>query len=123
MQVQNSCKAMIQIKFLLSRAYMHTIWNFMTCQYNFGRITLPVSPWNNGVFCLTHTVLNIKLHIGFNCGSFKQKFLRYFQCKNDQTVSLQSYDCSYLRLFILPVIIAATLINSTIVYLQIDESS
>lgn len=52
MQVQNSYKAMIQIKLLLSRVYMHTIWNFMTCQYNFGRITLPVFPLNNGVFCL-----------------------------------------------------------------------
>lgn len=52
MQVQNSYKAMIQIKLLLSRVYMNTIWNFMTCQYNFGRITLPVFPWNNGVFCL-----------------------------------------------------------------------
>lgn len=59
---------MIQIKLLLSRAYMHTIWNFMTCQYNFGRITLPVFPYNNGFklfYLITQAVPNVKLRIGF----------------------------------------------------------
>lgn len=64
MHLQNFYKAMIQIKLLLSRAHMHTIWNFMTCQYNFGRITLPVFPWNL-FYLITHAVPNVKLRNGF----------------------------------------------------------
>lgn len=77
MHLQNFYKAMIQIKLLLSRAYMHTIWNFMTCQYNFGRITLPVFPWNNGLFYLiTHAVPNVKLRNGFKLRSFQTKVFK-----------------------------------------------
>lgn len=68
---------MIQIKLLLSRAYMHTIWNFMRCQYIFGRITLPVFQWNNGLFYLiTHAVPNVELRIGFKLWSFQTKVFK-----------------------------------------------
>lgn len=79
--------------------------------------------------CLTHFIPNVKLRIGFKLWFFKTKNTFNVKTIKPFHYSLKAPAAINLHLSILPVIIAPTLIklniliNSTIVYFQIHESS